>query len=129
MNQVFEPALRTGSHNLELDVLTAQVGRELVALALLSTDVQQALSLCHFAEHTDPRAIRGLQRIDRITQALEDLGHLMQALSLEVPEKLTLSAAPILSRLRLHELLVRLDPVSEPVSPEPLADTGDIQWL
>ena len=41
---------------------------------VLSGEVQIALSLCHFCEHTDPDAIRGLQRIDLITQALEDLG-------------------------------------------------------
>jgi hypothetical protein len=124
-----ETATTTPRAGLVLDQLAAQVGREIETLAQLSADVQLALSLCRFSEHTDPRAIRGLQRIDRITQALEDLGRMMRALSEQLPRDLTLSAAPILAPLRLHELLARLDPVPGTIAPDPLADAGEFQWL
>lgn len=114
--------------DLPLDALAARIGDELDTLARLSSEVQRALSLCHFAEHTEAEAIRGLQGIDRITQALEDLGRLMAALSTEMPQDVKLHAVPILSRLRLHELANNLDPQVER-TPQGCDDAGDIQWL
>jgi hypothetical protein len=114
--------------DLPLDALAARIGDELDTLARLSSDVQRALSMCHFTEHTDPQAIRGLQGIDRITQALEDLGRLMAAVSGEMPKDVKLHAVPILSRLRLHELITNLDPAQEKTVQEHESE-GDIQWL
>ena len=113
---------------MPLDALAARVADELDTLAQLSAGVQSALSMCHFAEHTDPGAIRGLQGIDRITQALEDLGRLMAAVSGEMPEGVRLRAVPILSRLRLHELVQNLDPDSVPVAAAG-DDDGDVMWF
>ncbi|MFD2175520.1 hypothetical protein [Rhodobacter lacus] len=114
--------------DLPLDALAGRIGDELDTLARLSAEVQRALSMCHFAEHTDIEAIRGLQGIDRITQALEDLGRLMAAVSTEMPQDVKLHAVPILSRLRLHELAQNLDPSAERVVHEE-EDTGEIQWF
>lgn len=114
--------------DLPLDALAARVGDELDTLARLSAEVQRALSMCHFAEHTDIEAIRGLQGIDRITQALEDLGRLMAAVSTEMPQDVKLHAVPLLSRLRLHELANNLDPGHERHVVEE-EDTGEIQWF
>ena len=77
--------------------------------------------------HTDPEAIRGLQGIDRITQALEDLGRLMAAVSSEMPRDVNVHSVPILSRLRLHELIQNLDPDAPAV--QKIKEDGDIQWF
>ena len=114
--------------DLPLDALAARVAEELETLAALSAQVQQALSLCHFADHTDPSAIRGLQGIDRITQSLEDLGRLMNAVSGEMPEGVYLHAVPILSRLRLHELVHNLDPNEAHVTRH-YEDSGEVTWF
>lgn len=114
--------------DLPLDALAARIGDELDTLARLSSEVQRALSMCHFSEHTDAEAIRGLQGIDRITQALEDLGRLMAAVSTEMPQDVKLHAVPILSRLRLHELANNLDPEMGHRS-QRQDDCGEIQWL
>ncbi len=115
--------------DLPLDALAARVADELDTLARLSAEVQQALSMCHFSDHTDPAAIRGLQGIDRITQSLEDLGRLMGAVSGEMPDGMFLKAVPILSRLRLHELLHHLDPEVAKAAPRKVEETGDITWF
>lgn len=107
--------------------LTRSIGRELESLAALSAEVQLALSLCHFAEHTDVSAIRGLQGIDRITQSLEDLARLMQVLAGELPKGRRLAAAPLLANLRLRELRQRLS--TEERAQAPAATPGDILWL
>ncbi|NCA73186.1 MAG: hypothetical protein EOM91_24690 [Sphingobacteriia bacterium] len=114
--------------DLPLDALAARIGDELDTLARLSSEVQRAISLCHFADHTDAAAIRGLQGIDRITQALEDLGRLMAAVSTEMPQDVKLHAVPILSRLRLHELATNLDPDMQrhEIQQE---EQGEIQWF
>lgn len=114
--------------DLPLDALAARVSDELATLARLSSEVQRALSLCHFSEHTDPAAIRGLQGIDRITQALEDLGHLMAAVSSEMPEDVKLHAVPLFSRLRLHELITNLDPGAARFASD-TKEIGEIQWF
>ncbi|AMY68533.1 hypothetical protein [Frigidibacter mobilis] len=121
-------ALGVAHRDLPLDALAQRVADELDTLAQLSAGVQTALSLCHFAEHTDADAIRGLQGIDRITQSLEDLGRLMAAVSCEMPENVRLHAVPILSRLRLHELVANLDPDAAPVVRQ-LDLEGDIMWF
>lgn len=117
-----------GRRDLPLDALAQRVADELDTLAQLSAGVQMALSLCHFADHTDPEAIRGLQGIDRITQSLEDLGRLMAAVSGEMPANVRLHAVPILSRLRLHELVASLDPDAGPVVRHQDLQ-GEIMWL
>lgn len=114
--------------DLPLDALSLRVAEELDTLAALSAEVQRALSKCHFADHTDPSAIRGLQGIDRITQSLEDIARLMAAVAREVPAGVGLPAAPILSRVRLHELVHNLDPDAGPVH-RPGADGGDVTWF
>ncbi|MEI4485940.1 hypothetical protein V8J36_07025 [Frigidibacter sp. MR17.14] len=113
--------------DLPLDALAQRIAEELAALAALSAGVQSALSLCHFADHTDPAAIRGLQGIDRITQCLEDLGRLMESVSGELTGDVRLHAVPILSRLRLHELVSALDPEQGPIQPPP--DDGEVTWF
>jgi len=115
--------------DLPLDALAARVADELDTLAQLSAEVQRALSMCHFADHTDPAAIRGLQGIDRITQSLEDLGRLMGAVSGEMPEGVHLKAVPILSRLRLHELLHHLDPEMAKPDRRETEQSGEITWF
>lgn len=115
--------------DLPLDALASRVAEELETLALLSAEVQRALSLCHFADHTDPAAIRGLQGIDRITQSLEDLGRLMAAVSGEMPQGVNLHAVPILSRLRLHELVHNLDPDAGPAHRAAMEETGEVTWF
>ena len=117
----------TERRDLPLDALAARIGDELDTLAGLSANVQSALSLCHFTDHTDPEAIRGLQGIDRITQALEDLGRLMAAVSSEMPRDVNVHSVPILSRLRLHELIQNLDPDAPAV--QKIKEDGDIQWF
>lgn len=121
-------AIPVEHRDLPLDALAARVGDELDTLARLSSEVQRAISLCHFAEHTDAEAIRGLQGIDRITQALEDLGRLMAAVSNEMPQEVKLHSVPILSRLRLHELISNLDPAT-PKPEARVCEVGDIQWF
>lgn len=113
---------------MPLDALASRISEELETLARLSSDVQKALSICEFAEHTDPMAIRGLQGIDRITQALEDLGRLMSAVSSELSPEIKLHAVPILSRLRLHELVTNLDPELDRVILSRDFD-GEVQWF
>ena len=127
MSLSFSEQRRLVRRDLPLDALAARVGDELDTLARLSADVQAAISLCHFTDHTDPAAIRGLQGIDRITQALEDLGRLMAALSAEMPENVHVQSVPILSRLRLHELIQNLDP-NAPNTAHVDPD-GEIQWF
>ena len=114
--------------DLPLDALAARIGDELDTLARLSSEVQRAISLCHFADHTDAAAIRGLQGIDRITQALEDLGRLMSAVSTEMPQDVKLHAVPILSRLRLHELATNHDPELQRHEVQQ-DEQGEIQWF
>jgi len=109
------------------ETLTREIGRELDSLALLSAEVQLALSLCQFAEHTDVSAIRGLQGIDRITQTLEDLARLMQALAADLPKDRDLAAAPLMATLQLRELRLRLSSQGQPHTPT--AVSGDILWL
>lgn len=113
--------------DLKLDALSLRVAEELDTLAALSAEVQRALSKCHFADHTDPSAIRGLQGIDRITQSLEDIARLMAAVAREVPEGIDLPAARILSRVRLHELVHNLDPEAGPV--HRAGADGDVTWF
>lgn len=119
---------RLERHDLPLEALALRIGDELSALARLSGEVQAALHLCQFTEHTDPQAIRGLQGIDRITQSLEDLGRLMAAVSEEMPAGVSLHAVPILSRLRLHELVQQLDPQAKPPDAAPQG-SGEILWF
>lgn len=115
--------------DLPLDALAARVGEELETLARLSAEVQTALSLCRFAEHPDPAAIRGLQGIDRITQALEDLGRLMAAVSGELSDNVLVHAGPIMSRIRLHELVQNLDPDARIHDTQALASDGNVHWF
>lgn len=125
------PVSATGG-GLALDALAARIAEELDGLAQLSGEVQIALSLCHFCEHTDPDAIRGLQRIDLITQALEDLGRLLGTLSREIPQDLRIDAQMLASQLRLQGLIHALAlPGHAPVPPRidyPRED-GDVQWF
>ncbi|MDV7269786.1 hypothetical protein RYZ20_02600 [Thioclava sp. A2] len=114
--------------DLPLDALASRIGEELETLARLSADVQKALSLCEFAQHTDANAIRGLQGIDRITQALEDLGRLMSAVSGEISTDVKLHSVPLLSRLRLHELIINLDPSHEREVAS-RDDDGEVCWF
>ncbi|SFN52895.1 hypothetical protein SAMN05216224_106201 [Thioclava dalianensis] len=114
--------------HLALDALAGRVGEELETLARVSTEIQRAISICKFADATDPNAIRGLQGIDRVTQALEDLGRLMAAVSSEMPRGIQLRALPILSHLRLHELVANLDPEQEKVLLRH-EDDGEVMWL
>ena len=117
-------------HDMALGALTARIALELGHLASLSADVQTALSLCSFHEHTDPAAIRGLQGIDRITQSLEDLERLAHALAAQVPDALRIPAPLLLSQLRLHDLLARFDPGSaQAVAAVQGQEAGDIQWF
>ncbi len=116
-------------HDLPLDALAARVGEELESLARLSAEVQAAISLCNFSDHTDIAAIRGLQGIDRITQSLEDLSRLMAAVSSEMPDNVFLHSVPILSRLRLHELVRNLDPSRDRACAEPVPVDGEIAWF
>lgn len=118
----------SGRHRLALHALTARVGEELETLARLSTDVQRALSTCGVSEGTDAQAIRELQGIDRITQSLEDLGRLMSNISTEIPTGVSLQAGPILSQLRLHELIGNLNPEHEK-NVMPREDDGEIMWF
>ncbi|MER5171543.1 hypothetical protein [Thioclava sp. GXIMD2076] len=115
--------------DLPLDALAARVGDELETLARLSADVQKAISACEFAEHTQAEAIRGMQGIDRITQSLEDLGRLMAAVSGEMPQGVKLHAVPILSRLRLHELITNLNPAEERIVLSHDEADGEIEWF
>lgn len=114
--------------DIPLDALAARISSELATLATLSSEVQRALSLCHFAEHTDPGAIRGLQGIDRITQTLEDLGRLMSAVSAELPAELCLRAVPLFSNLKLQELISNLNTLGHPEN-NTHNDSGTVHWL
>ena len=117
----------TPQRALPLDALALRVAEELDTLAALSADVQRALSMCHFADHTDPSAIRGLQGIDRITQSLEDIARLMATVAQEVPAGIGLQATAVLSRVRLHELAHNLDPDAGPVHRS--GADGDVTWF
>lgn len=113
---------------MPLDALALRVGDELETLARLSADVQKAISLCEFSEHTDSSAIRGLQGLDRITQSLEDLGRLMAAISAGISSDVKLQTVPLLSQLRLHELIANLDPDHERQIAS-RSDDGEVFWL
>lgn len=125
------PVSTTGSA-LALDALAARIAEEIDGLAQLSGEVQIALSLCHFCEHTDPDAIRGLQRIDLITQALEDLGRLLGTLSREIPQDLQIDARILASQLRLQGLAHALAlPGSRavPARIDSPREDGEVQWF
>ncbi|OCX62323.1 hypothetical protein BFP70_14240 [Thioclava sp. SK-1] len=129
MQNTSQQTVEVKHRDLPLDLLAARVGEELETLARLSADVQKAISMCHFSEETSATAIRGLQGVDRITQSLEDLGRLMSAISGEMPEGVNLHAVPILSRLRLHELITNLDPNQPKIVHTHEEADGDIQWF
>ncbi len=128
MSAAYPTPKTNASHDLPLEALAARVGEELDALAILSARVQSALSLCDFSEHTAPEAIRGLQGIDRITQALEDLGRLMMAISNELPPDIHVQSVPLLSQLRLRELIRSLDQ-GNPAGKVPTESVGEVQWF
>lgn len=121
-------ALSPDRRDIPLDALAARIANELATLAGLSFEVQSALSLCHFSNHTDPDAIRGLQGIDLITQALEDLERLMRAVSAELTAEVKIPVAPLFSDLKLHDLIGVLDPACNPEEPR-RCEVGDVQWL
>jgi hypothetical protein len=118
----------SASHEVALGELAARVGEELETLARLSTDVQRALSKCSFADGTEAQTIRELQGIDRMTQSLEDLGRFMSNIADEIPDGIVLQAGPVLSRLRLRELVENLDP-GHAKTIMPRDDDGEIVWL
>ena len=125
------------AENLPLVALGRRVADEIGTLASLSCEVQSALSLCHFAAHTDPEAIRGLQAIDRITQTLEDLSRIMRAITNELPTDLALPGEIVSSHVRLQQLARSLDPglatghrCRTPADPSATrTDAGEIDWL
>lgn len=117
------------AQQISLETLATNVGQELAHLAALSGQMQAALSLCHFAEHTNASAIRGLQGIDRITQTLEDLGRLMLALAAAVPPHQQLASTPLLAQLRLQDLKNRLGRTKTEDICALYDNSGDVAWL
>lgn len=115
---------------VSLSQLTARIAAELERLAQITADVQVALSMCHLelAAPLGPEVIRGLQRIDRVTQELEDLSRLLGGMSDGIPAQAELCAEPLFSGLRLHELGLALDP-AKPIHPEIVGDDGAVEWL
>ncbi|MFP1644884.1 hypothetical protein [Pontitalea aquivivens] len=113
-----------------LSQLTARIAAELERLARITADVQVALSMCHLelAGPLGPEVIRGLQRIDRVTQELEDLSRLLGGMSDGIPAQSELCAAPLFSTLRLHELGLALDP-AKPIHPDVADNDGTVEWL
>ncbi len=114
---------------ITLDALVANVGQELARLATLSGQMQTALSLCHFTEHTEGSAIRGLQGIDRITQTLEDLGRLMLTLAEAVSPRQRLDPELLLAQVHLHDLRIRLGAPKADETCLSADFSGDVVWL
>lgn len=130
MNTTSAPKARSPDHEVPLVQLSDRLRLELVQLATHSAEIQRALSLCHLelAGVIDTEAIRGLQRIDRVTQTLEDLAEFMAALCANLPRDLRVKADPLLARLRLKELADALDPDQPPATQEDHS-SGEILWL
>lgn len=124
------PPAKAPGPRLPLAALSARLQAELDLLAGHSAEIQRALPLCHLdlAGTIDAAAIRGLQRIDRITQTLEDLARLMAALAAALPPDLGVDAGLVLGRVRLQELADALNP-QRPPGPHPAPPSGEVQWL
>jgi hypothetical protein len=106
---------------LALDRVAALLGAELGYLAQLAAEVQHALAQCEFAAPPRASVLRGLQRIDRISQGLDDLGHLVTALPVEAIRAVAVPADPLIAGIRLHDLCNRLAPTAVTAA-HPLAD-------
>ncbi|PKP73542.1 MAG: hypothetical protein CVT84_13040, partial [Alphaproteobacteria bacterium HGW-Alphaproteobacteria-6] len=89
---------------LALDRVAALLGAELGYLAQLAAELQHALAHCEFAAPPRASVLRGLQRIDRISQGLDDLGHLVTALPAEAIRAVAVPAGPLIAGIRLHDL-------------------------
>ncbi len=130
MNRTSSRKAGAQDHEVPLILLNDRLRLELVQRAEHSAEIQRALSLCHLelAGVIDAEAIRGLQRIDRVTQTLEDLAEFMAALCASLPRDLRVNADPLLARLRLKELADALDPDHPPATQEDRS-SGEILWL
>jgi len=106
---------------LALDRVAALLGAELGYLAQLAAEVQHALAQCEFAAPPRASVLRGLQGIDRISQGLDDLGHLVTALPAEAIRAVAVPAGPLIAGIRLHDLCDRIAPVAATTA-RPLAD-------
>lgn len=115
--------------DLSLDSLARRVADELALLSNLSLALQEALSHCPFATHPDAATLAGLQGIDRISQGIDDLRRLMDALPDHLPDAITVAPRTLLAPLRLRDLADRLAAAEGPRTALPRRSTGDVSWF
>lgn len=125
------PPFRRPSHDdLSLGTLARRVADELALLSCLSLALQEALSHCPFATHPDAATLAGLQGIDRITQGIDDLRRLMDALPDHLPDTITVAPRTLLAPLRLRDLADRLAMAEGPRAVAPrTSSAGDVSWF
>ncbi len=114
---------------LTLDILAGRIAEELALLAELAQGMQEALSHCRFAVQPNAETLAGLQAIDRISQGVEDLRHLMDALPEQLPPSIPVMPETLLARLQLRDLADRLAS-TEPTCPlARRGHGGDVCWF
>ena len=114
---------------IPLPTLSARIQDELLALVVLSAEVQVALgpALCE-ANALSPRVQRSLQAIDRLHQTLDDLGRVMGHLAHHSNTE-TIDLNPLSRVIRLRHLAHKLfDDVDAPFALSE-DDAGDIAWF
>lgn len=127
MTEPASPACHPLRDDLALDILARRVADELALLSSLSLALQEALSHCPFATHPDAATLVGLQGIDRISQGIDDLRRLMDALPDHLPDAITVAPRTLLAPLRLRDLADRLGAANRPAAPR--NPGGDICWF
>lgn len=122
----FRPPTRD---DLALDTLARRVADELALLSSLSLALQEALSRCRFATHPDAATLAGLQGIDRISQGIDDLRRLMDALPAHLPDAVAVAPGALFAPLRLRDLVDRLAAAERPPMPAPCDVSGEVCWF
>lgn len=113
---------------IALQIALLRLGRELGLIGRACAGVQRALSICSFCPDTDPEAIRGLQDIDRITQALEDLARMAQYMGKLCPGEPRVPRAALAAQARLHDIAETIAPSDAPHQVN-ISDAGDVAWF
>ncbi len=127
MTGLAPPSFPPSRDDLSLDSLARRVADELALLSSLSLSLQEALSHCPFATHPDAATLAGLQGIDRISQGIDDLRRLMDALPEHLPDAVTVAPEMLLAPLQLRDLADRLAAAERP--PTPRNSGGDVCWF
>lgn len=111
--------------DIALSVLLARLAERVADLAELSLEVQDLLARCEMA-HPDDGTIRGLQRLDLISQSLEDYAAILAAAAPHLPATLRLPKAALLAVA--HRQDSRAIIAGHPPDADPPAE-GQFIWL